>query len=268
MHPYLFTIGRFRLATYGVLVALGYLAALFYARTNARRIAFDEEQFWDMFAALIIGAVMGGKILYAVLFWHGFGDSFFGRLWGVLRDFRSGFVYLGGLAGAISVGYWYLRKNAIEFFSTADMLAPAIALGHAIGRIGCFMAGCCYGLPTSGRFGVVFNDPDCLVPSYYLGVPLHPVQLYESVCNLLLFLALHRMFLAREKFRKGAVFMAYACGYALVRFSLEFLRGDERGGFFLWLSPSQWGAVAMLIVCVLYHDKLPQRSTENAGKKI
>ena len=268
MHPFVFTIGSFRLASYGVLAALGYLTALFYARGNARRIAFDEEQFWDMFAAIIIGAVLGGKLLYVLLFWSGFGDTFFGRLWGVLRDFRSGFVYFGGLAGAIGAGYWYLRKNSLEFLAAADMMAPAIALGHTIGRIGCFMAGCCYGSPTNSILGVRFTDPDCLVPSYYQGVRLHPVQLYESLGNLILFIGLHQMFMERNRFRKGAVFMAYGCGYAFLRFWLEFLRGDDRGSYLLWLSPSQWGAVAILVICVLYHDKLPLRRDAHVGKEI
>jgi len=247
MHPYIFSIGTFHLAAYGVLAALGYLCALIYSRYNARRAGFDLELLWDLFAILIIGALLGGKIVYAALFWHDLGDDFLGRLWATIRDFRNGFVFMGGFAGAVLAGAWYAKRKAFSFWSAADMLAPAIALGHAIGRIGCFMAGCCHGSPANSALSVTFTDPDCLVSARYIGVPLHPTQLYESAGNFALFLALHFMY--GRKHKTGAVLAAYCGGYCVLRFCVEFLRGDERGAFMFGLSPSQIACIIVLALC-------------------
>jgi len=259
MHPYIFKIGGFHLASYGVLAACGYLAALLYAKRNARLSGVDGEKFWDLSALLIMGALLGGKITYAALFWNSFGEGFLERLVNVARDFRSGFVFMGGFAGAALAGAVYLRHCRLSLPDAADMLAPAIALGHAIGRLGCFLAGCCYGSPAPSFLGVRFTDMNCLVPERWLGVPLYPVQLYEAAGNLALFAGLNFLFMRRGNFRRGAVFLAYASGYSLLRFALEFLRGDERGGFFAGLSPSQLAGIAIIIVCAVFHKKLPAR---------
>jgi phosphatidylglycerol:prolipoprotein diacylglycerol transferase len=262
MHPWIFQIGGFKLATYGVLAACGYMAALLYARRNARLSGFDPEKFWDLAAVLIIGALLGGKMAYAAIFWDGFGGSFSERLLNMVRDLRSGFVFMGGLAGAAFSGGAYLYCRRISLPDTADMVAPAVALGHAIGRLGCFFAGCCYGLPTASFWGVRFTDPGCLVPNGLLGIQLHPVQLYESAGNLALFGLLDFLFRRRNRLPRGAVFLAYAAGYSALRFALEFFRGDERGGFFLRLSPSQLAGIAIISVCAVLYAKLPARETQ------
>ncbi|MFA5162325.1 MAG: prolipoprotein diacylglyceryl transferase [Elusimicrobiales bacterium] len=252
MHPYLFSIGDFRLASYGAFAAAGYLAAMVYARYNARRAGFDLNVLWDLFAALIAGALLGGKIAYVALLWNSFPGEGLSRMWAVLRDFRNGFVFLGGFAGGAAAGYWFSRRAKFSFWAAADMLAPAIALGHAIGRIGCFMAGCCHGSP-SHFLAVRFTDPDCLVSNNLLGVPLHPAQLYESAGNFALFAILHTIYPKRRG--EGAVFAAYCAGYSVLRFCLEFLRGDERGGGAMGLSPSQIGALFVLALCAVYYAR-------------
>ena len=129
---------------------------------------------------------------------------------------------------------------------TADFLITALPLGHALGRIGCFLAGCCYGKPTTLPWGVVFTNPDTLVPVQLQGVPLHPTQLYETACNLLLFFYLHKAY--QKKHTAGSILIRYIIGYSAIRFIIEFFRGDYRGAFILGLSPSQALAVCAVVL--------------------
>jgi len=256
MFPYLINIGGFKLATYGVLAAAGYLAGALYAGRRAKLAGIKSETYWNLLSAVVIGALLGGKIFYAAIFWKAYGSGFAEPLINILRDFRFGFVFYGGFFGALAAGAWYVRREKIRFLEAADWFAPAIPLGHAIGRLGCFAAGCCYGKPAA-FLAVRFTNPQCLVETNLLGVPLHPVQLYEAAGNFILFLALH--FLAKKKLpsREGGLILAYAAGYSVLRFFLEFLRADDRGPFFAGLSPSQLAAVAALLFCAAIYKKLP-----------
>jgi phosphatidylglycerol:prolipoprotein diacylglycerol transferase len=155
---------------------------------------------------------------------------------------RSGGVFYGGLIGAVAALVLLLRKRRIAFWTFVDMAAPAAALGHAIGRVGCFLAGCCWGRECSLPWAVTFTDPaaerNVGVP---LNVPLHPTQLYESAG----LLALCGLLLALGRRRPGQVFAVYLGGYALLRFTIEFFRGDPRGSVFGGaLSTSQLIALA------------------------
>lgn len=237
MHPVLFQIGSFELASYGLMTALAYGVASWYLYRRRHYIKLDADTFWNIIFIAFLSALLGAKLLYIIVSWQEMGATFAERLQTVVRDFRYGFVFFGGAICAVLTLIWYLKKKKLPVLKTADFFIVGLPLGHAIGRIGCFLAGCCHGKPTTMPWGVAFTDPHSLVNPQYLGIPLHPTQLYECGLNLILFFILHRYY--KKPHKDGAVLALYLIGYALLRFSIEFFRGDFRGGFFLGMSPSQ-----------------------------
>lgn len=246
MHPILFKIGSFELASYGLMTALAYGVCSWYLYRRLHLIKLDKDTFWNIIFIAFVSALLGAKLLYLIVSWPEMGATFTERLQNALRDFRYGFVFFGGAIAAICATVYYLKKKHLPVLKTADFFMVALPLGHAIGRIGCFLAGCCYGKPTHLPWGVAFHDPHSLVGQHYLGVHLHPTQLYEVALNLILFFILHRFY--KKPHKDGAVLALYLIGYALIRFFVEFFRGDYRGGFMLGLSPSQWIALAAAAV--------------------
>lgn len=255
MYPYILEIGNFKLATYGVMSALAYLSALIYLNTQKNRIQLADNIFWNLITIIIVFALLGAKIFYVIFFWQYFEGNFFGKILGALRDFRFGFVYFGGFLCAFSAGIYYVKIKKLGISHIADFFAPAIALGHSIGRLGCFFAGCCFGKPTSSIFSVRFTDTSSLVAPEYLGVSLHPTQLYEAVGNFVLFLVLHYMLVLQiaGRLKKGMVILTYCLSYGILRFVVEFFRGDERGTFIFGLSPSQIIAVAVVAIAMVVY---------------
>ncbi len=262
MHPDLIDHGFIHIASYGVMTLIAYAAGIWYVHRHLKRIPLDADRFWNLITAIVLGALVGGKLLYIALYWHTFGATFTQRLSGILTDIRYGFVFYGGLGGALAASWWYVRRAKIPFWRTADYFAPAIALGHAFGRIGCYMAGCCHGRTAPDWAGVVFTHPQCLVPQELRGVPLYPTQLMESAANFALFAVLHWVLVKKSAGfkRDGVVMIGYAAGYAVIRFSTEFFRGDDRGGVLLSLSPSQIAALAALAGAAALYKKLPRRN--------
>lgn len=242
MFPIALQVGSFAIHTYGVLVALGYLAGITYVLKQQRRIGLSEERLWTLIYVLFAGAIVGGKLAYALASWSA-GEGF----WTAFVHFRYGFVFYGGLLGTLAAGAFYVWRRRLSFWRTADPFAAALPLGHAIGRAGCFAAACCYGTPSSAPWAVRFTHPEALVPASLLGVPLHPVQLYEAAGNLAIFLGVHFRYFApgARPAPAGRAFLVYVVSYAALRFAVEAFRADERGGFVAGLSPSQ--AVAAVL---------------------
>lgn len=238
MHPYILDLGFFKLPAYGLLAMTGYLAAYFYLVSVRARIGVSKEGVSDLSFFALLGGLLGGKILFILTFRDSFGGGWDGFL-EALKSLQYGFVFYGGLAGGAAALWYWARRHKTVFAAAADFAAPALALAHGFGRIGCLMAGCCHGSPAHGAPGVIFSDPMCLVEPSLLGVPLHPVQLYESLGNFTIFGLLHLAWRRREKPRPGSVTALYVLLYSALRFSLEFLRGDDRGGMQVGLSQAQ-----------------------------
>ncbi|MCG2726433.1 MAG: prolipoprotein diacylglyceryl transferase [Elusimicrobia bacterium] len=254
MHPYLFKIGNFSVPTYGILVAAGYLLGAFYIYKRNRLLNISKEQVSDILLFAIIAALLGGKLFYAVIFWNDYGLTFFQKALNALKDFRYGFVFYGGLiVSAVSVYIYSVKKN-INFLAFADIAAPAIALGHAIGRIGCFFAGCCHGKPTEFICAVKFNNPESLVSPLLIGIPIHPTQLYSSAANFIIFLTLHFMLKAslKHNWKNGLIADSYLLLYSIARFIIEFFRGDARGDFIFAMSPSQIISLSGAAIALLF----------------
>lgn len=242
MFPVLFQIGDFQFATYGLFVAAGYLFGILWLSRRCQRMGLTEPQFWGLVYALFFGAILGGKLLYWLIEWR---DIAGGEL-RLVRDFRFGFVFYGGLAGTLVSGWVMSRRYRFDFLKITDYFLTPLPLGHAIGRLGCFLVGCCAGRPTDLPWGIRFTDPASLVPASLLGVALHPSQLYAVLANLAIFAAAYAVLKRVQKGRlpAGSAAGAYLALYSLARFFIEFSRGDDRGGFVLGMSVSQWAALA------------------------
>ena len=245
MHPVLLTTPIFTLYTFGVLLAAAYLAALAWVVRGARRAGLDPDLLWSLSMWAIVGAIVGAKALYAVRSVSGFSD---------LRSLlTSAGDFYGGFIGALIASALFFRQHpGLSVWKASDVCAPAIALGQAIGRIGCFMAGDDYGRPASLPWAVAFTNPDAAtIGGAPLGVPLHPVQLYESAACLALFGFL--VWLSRRPHRDGTIIGAYTLLYAVARFGLEFFRGDADRGFVFGglLSTSQFIAIFMFVIAVI-----------------
>jgi phosphatidylglycerol---prolipoprotein diacylglyceryl transferase len=258
MHPRLFTlpafdlfgrnVGPLALPTYGILLVLGMLAGLWVVTRQARKAGLAPEVITDMAVYAIIAGLIGAKVLLLIVEWPYYSRN--------PRDlvslFQSGGVFYGGLLGAIPVAFWYARRHHLDGWKTADVLAPGVVVGQAVGRLGCFMAGCCYGKPADVPWAVTFRD---LYANRNVGTPLdtplHPTQIYESLACFLI-LAVLLWMAPRKKFH-GQVVLAYVFLYSVARFIVEMFRGDAVRGFVLGgrLSTSQFIAVLMVVAVAL-----------------
>jgi len=253
MFPKLFTIpafdlfgrhlGPFSLHMYGVLLVSALLSALWLAGVLARREGLDAQKVQDLGIASIIAGLVGAKLLLVIVDF----DQYRASPRALLDVLQSGGVFYGGLLGGIPVAWWYIKRHGLPLFNTLDLLAPAVALGQSVGRLGCFAAGCCYGAPSTAPWSVIFTNEDAhALVGVPLGIPLHPSQLYESFGTFALMLGLLAL-LRRRKFH-GQVLCAYLLSYAVLRFVLEFFRGDVARGtvFGGALSTSQF--IALVVV--------------------
>src|SRR6266516_2641286 len=216
--------------TYGLLVATGVLVGLWISVRNSAKQGINPEHAWNLGIYVVLAGIIGAKILYVINEW----GSYSGHIRDIfsLSTLQAGGVFSGGLIAGLAVAVWYIRRHNIPALATCDAFAPGLALGHAIGRLGCFAAGCCYGKPTHHFWGVTFTNP---LASQLVGTPLNealePTQLFESAVELSIFFLLTWMF-KRKKF-DGQIFGAYLFLYGIARFFIEFLRGDPgRGSVF------------------------------------
>ncbi len=269
MFPKLFTIpafdllgrhlGPFSLHMYGVLLVTALLAALWLAGRLAKGQGLDPQKVQDLGIAAIIAGLVGAKLLLVVVDF----DQYRASPRALLDVLQSGGVFYGGLLGGIPVAWWYIRKHRLPLFPTLDVLAPAVALGQAIGRLGCFAAGCCFGSVSTAPWSVIFHNEDAhALVGVPLGVPLHPSQLYESLGAFVLLFVLLGV-LRNRKF-EGQVFTVYLLSYAVLRFALEFFRGDVARGtvFGGALSTSQFIAVIVVFLTLAALPLIAKRKPE------
>ncbi|HOW28143.1 MAG TPA: prolipoprotein diacylglyceryl transferase [Elusimicrobiota bacterium] len=243
MHPILLRFHSLTLHTYGLLVAFGFLAGYWIALRNMKRAGLSPSVSADLLWLLFLSGLLGARLAYVATA----PAYYLAHPWETLKIWEGGLVWYGGFIAAVAVGYHTIRRKGLPALTVADALAPALALGHAIGRVGCFMAGCCYGKPTGLPWAVEFRHPESLAP---LNLPSHPVQLYEASLGGILFILL--MTLSRKDswhVGSGRPALLYVFSYAVLRFLLEFLRGDDRGPSLFSLSGSQAVSVALMLVC-------------------
>src|SRR6478752_8539752 len=264
MHPILFDLGPATIYTYGVLLASAYLLGLKLAMVRAQARGLDQARVLDLGIYIIISALVGAKLLLVVTDFR----TFVSDPSELITLARSGGVFYGGLILAVSVALWYIRKIGLPLWTTCDVFAPGIALGHVVGRFGCFFAGCCYGRPTTEPWGITFTDPFAAANvGTPLGVPLHPTQLYEAAAEFLILLALLTTERKGRPFA-GRTFWLYMLLYAASRFVIEFYRGDERGSVGMF-STSQFISIVLAplaIVMLVYLSRAITPEPKRARK--
>jgi phosphatidylglycerol:prolipoprotein diacylglycerol transferase len=240
MFPRLIQIGSFSLPTYGVLVALAFLVALWMASRFARQRGIDSEKVVNLGVYCALAGMLGAKLLMIAL------DPEYrahpGEIFS-LATLQSAGIFFGGFILAFVFAIFYMRAQGLPVLATCDLFAPGLAIGHGIGRLGCFAAGCCWGKPTHLPWAVTFTNRDATtgVP---LGIPLHPTQLYEAFAEGIICLILVNRL--RKPHRDGQVIGLYVLLYGLARFAVEFLREHDQsnplGGPFVL---EQWIALAL-----------------------
>jgi phosphatidylglycerol:prolipoprotein diacylglycerol transferase len=235
VYPELFSIGPFTIYSYGVLLAASYLLGLRLAMWRARKWGLDANRVLDLGIYIIIAALVGAKLLLLIVDYDQFSDPE-----ELLTLARSGGVFYGGLLLAVAVAFWYIHRHRMPFWTTCDVFAPGIALGHVTGRLGCLAAGCCYGRQTDVPWAIVFTNPlsqaNVGTP---LGIPLHPTQIYEAGAALVILVLLLATEQRGRRFA-GRTFWSYMFLYAVSRYVIEMYRGDPRGTVFGIFSTSQF----------------------------
>ncbi len=227
LDPVCFTIGTHPIYWYGVMMAAAFAASLLHLTIVGRRVGYDSAFASDLVFWCMIGGIVGARLAYVAANWEYFSI----HPVRIIRIDQGGLIYYGGFFGAGFALWLFASRRGERLASVLDLVVTALPLGHALGRIGCFLNGCCYGVPNSGPWSVVME-----------GVARLPVQLFESAGNLALWIALTILFLRRP--RRGAVLGLYCIGYSALRFLLEFLRGDPRlnwGPF----TDAQWLSAAL-----------------------
>jgi phosphatidylglycerol:prolipoprotein diacylglycerol transferase len=249
MHPVLFKIpvlGGIAIHSYGLMMALGVLAAVLWVRSQASRQGLPAKRMVDLAFLLVLAAVVGSRLVFILVEWR----YYLADPMAVFRVWEGGLVFYGGLIACTALAWIYLKKHALPFWKVADLFMPGVALGHAIGRVGCFLAGCCHGLQCdpAAWYAVVFpGGVGSIAPP---GVALYPTQLIEAAAEFLLFLFL--AWKSRKKAFDGQILLLYLIVYSLLRVLIEFLRGDMERGFVLshHLSTSQFISLVLLVGAV------------------
>jgi phosphatidylglycerol---prolipoprotein diacylglyceryl transferase len=223
MHPILFHVGPLTIYSYGVLVAAGVLIGLWYARRQAPHAGLNPDLVWNLGIYMILVALLLAKVWLVVASW----DYYIAHPAEIfsLQTFQSGGTFYGGILGAVLTIILYTHFQKMPLLPVLDTIGAAVPLGHVVGRLGCFAAGCCYGKPTSLPWSVTFtNEAAERIAGTPLGVHLHPTQLYEAAVEMLNFIFL--VWLGRRQTFKGQIIGTYFLLYGFERGTIEFFRGD------------------------------------------
>lgn len=228
MFPILLKLGPLTLHTYGLLMAVGVGLGMWFLYAQARKQGLDAPRLLDAAFYTIIASLVGAKLILFISnfsYYKAYPKELFSLA-------RSGGVFQGGLTFGVVFALWYFHKKKVPTWPAADIISPALALGHGFGRIGCFAAGCCYGSVCEIPWGAVFKNAYAHdLTGIPLNVALHPVQLYEAVLNFLNFVVL--FLVLKKKSFHGQVFSLYIINYSMIRFITEYFRGDHPDKAFL-----------------------------------
>ena len=250
MHPELFHIGKITIYTYAFLIALGTLVAALYTKWRAKRELGIMELSNNFFYLIFIAGFVGGKLFYYLER----PKYFFSNPKLMLHNFSGGFVFYGSFITIIPILIWYLKKHKIPVLPMLDILAITTLIVHAIGRLGCFFGGCCYGKPTDAFTGVAFPKTN--------GTPVHPTQLYEITALLIIMGIL--LYIKKKQQFKGQLFILYLILYAIARNILELFRGDKRGYIIDGvLSHSQFIGIIIILIAIILYFKIKNKQIKS-----
>lgn len=239
MKPVLFEFYFVKIYGYGLMITIGIIAALFLLSYRSKKKQYNEDNVWDMAILVIICGIIGGKVMYIIT-----DIRYIIEQPSVLKNIGNGFVIYGAILGGILGVYLYSKKKGWNTLSVLDLLIPSLPLAQGFGRIGCFLAGCCYGRVTSLSIGVEFHN-SLFAPA---NVHIHPTQIYSSVFDFML--AFFLLWYDRRERKNGRLFSIYLIVYSIGRFLIEYLRDDPRGRVFIF-STSQFISLFIVIIGIL-----------------
>lgn len=220
MLPDLFSLGPLTIHTYGVFVAVGFAVAIIVTVRIARAYSIGSQQVMDTAFVGVLWGVIGSRVFFLFIY----PSHYWTHPLEIFKIWEGGLVFSGGIVGAAAAMFFYSRRHGIAFRRMVDLWVPGVALGQAFGRFGCFMAGCCYGKPFSGIWGVVFTNPASLAP---LNISLHPTQLYAALSGFLIFAILY--FAQKRKKFEGQIALWFFILHSTSRLLEERFRADDRG---------------------------------------
>lgn len=256
MHPELFSIGNFTIHTYGFMIMIGATIAFFYMSHSVKKdLGIEREKIQNLAILIILSAFIGGKLF----FYLENPSYYFGSLQNMKNNFRTGFVFYGSLLFAVPIVIWFFRKEKWPVWALMDRIAIVACIIHGSGRLGCFFAGCCHGIPTDLPWGVTFTDP--LSQAEPLNVPLHPTQLYSA--TLIFSILIILLMFQRHKRFEGQLFFIYIILYAFGRSLIEIVRGDEERGYIIdgILTHSQFISIIVITLAVWGYLKFRKKSS-------
>ena len=242
MYPILFEIENFQIRSYGIVVALSFLLALWLGTKEANRNGLESQTIQDFAVYALIGGVIGARLYFVLFSRPGY---FFQNPWEILAIWHGGIGVIGSLVGGFAVSLWYCRKKKISLLSLGDTLAPGIALGQTVGQLACLLNGDSWGKPTNLPWAIVYTDPRSMAP---LNVPLHPIEIYEMVAYLFVFLIV--LWVRGRTTIRGYVVFSYLGGYGVARFIVEFFRGEP--AIFGWGIPAAQVFSVIMVLAAAY----------------
>ena len=220
--PILFHLGSFNIYTYGIIIVVAILTALFFILKKAKKEGIKEEHIYNLVLSITIGSLVLGRLFYFFA-----NISEFSSFMDVFAIWRGGFFGIGTLIGGLLGALIYTKKAKLDFAQVMDLIVPYVALAFAIGRIGCFLRGCCFGTPTSLPWGIIYSEKSLVAEAGLAGVPLHPTQLYLVLSNLVIFLILlkiNKLSKLKKPLFKGTPFLLFLFLFSLQRILVDFVR--------------------------------------------
>ncbi|MBU1061634.1 MAG: prolipoprotein diacylglyceryl transferase [Candidatus Omnitrophica bacterium] len=242
MHPIILKLGPITIYSYGLMVAIAFLVGIYIAKHEAIRKGIKIDLVYNLTFYLVIGSLTGARLYYLLFFDP---SSFIKEPVSIFKVWQGGLAIHGAILSGIITGYVFSEFHKISFWKLADLLAPSIILGQAIGRIGCFLNGCCSGIPTGSIFGIRFPEGSLPYPAYK-NLPVHPTQLYELFFNLIGFFILWSM-RKRLKF-DGGLFLLYLVMYNCTRIVISSLRYDS---LYIWNTDLKIAQVISGLICAV-----------------
>lgn len=218
MFPVLLDLGFYQLRSYGVFVAVAILTGVWFSAREARRKGLDPSVVTDAAWPMVVAGLIGARLYYIAFSEPAY---YLAHPFEIFAVWHGGLSVHGALLGGLVAGLWHIRRGSLGFWRLADLVAPGIILGQTVGQIACLLNGDTYGKPTTLPWAITFTDPRAMAP---LGIPLHPIQIYELLAYFAVFLVVWRV--SQHARRDGAVILTYAVAYGIVRFAVEFFRGD------------------------------------------
>jgi len=251
MKPILLELGPLTVRTWGVMVALAFLASMTYVIREASKKGIERDKIINLAFFMLISGMIGARFVFVLTQF----TYYIQHPIEILMIHQGGLAVHGGIFGGAIAAYFFARRNKISFVGLADILAPALILGQAIGRIGCFFNGCCHGKVANSFLGVKFPEIEGL---------RHPIQLYEAGAFFLVFALL---ILFQDKFKKtGTLFATSAIVYSIIRFITEFMRDSMVEAY--GITYGQYASLAMIAVFGIYMVKISKKPDSAEQKKV